>query len=331
MTISLKQTPENAGEQFFRISHILRDLRTGEVLASGQIFVKNKDLKVVGKGLENEVSMVVSSASGRDNEMLYPEHQIRLEQVVGVRQLRFMSRDTDPVALSVGGDTLICRTLVVTTYKSTRKLREKASSHAGVVRPLRIRDGVVYENLVEMNIKQEQTPTRSSNGVYEMTDVCSGLGGASFSAEKAGLKIKAFVENDPERAKVYGLNFPYADAYVQDLQDGPLFFYDHTTDVLHFSVPCKPWSKAHRIPGKNDNLNKDLLFEIPRMINIVKPRQVCIEQVNGLIIWTKNRSYFERLIRQINSLGYAVSWDIFNLVDYGLPAQRRRLIIFASA
>ncbi|KAF2421233.1 S-adenosyl-L-methionine-dependent methyltransferase [Tothia fuscella] len=108
-------------------------------------------------------------------------------------------------------------------------------------------------------------------------------------------------------------------------------FHNFLTDVMHFSVPCKFWSVAHTGAGKDDHENKSLLFEIPKMIRDIRPRQVCIEQVDGLVVLTKHRSYFKTLIRRIHSIGYTVAWKVFNLAEYGLPAQRRRLIIFASA
>jgi hypothetical protein len=316
------------GQYFLKILHILRELGTENVFLRGRKFIKNENLSIVEDGYENEVTMIVSAVSSEEES--FPAYQVPIEEATGVVRLCFISRNTDPTTLGIDEGTLLCRFLFVTVYNNEKR-KKQSQSYSGVIRALRLNDGEAYYDLVEENIIPPRAPNQSFSGTYEFTDIYAGFGGASSGAELAGLKPKAFVEKCPVKASVYGLNFPNADAYVQDVKDAPQFFCDHTTDVCSCSAPCPFWSKAHNQPGKNDNENRDLLFEIPKIIDLIKPRQVCVEQVDGIIERRKHRPYFDTLIRGIHSLGYSVAWGVFNLVDYGLPAQRRRLIIFASA
>jgi len=68
------------------------------------------------------------------------------------------------------------------------------------------------------------------------------------------------------------------------------------------------------------------------MLEGLKPRILVLENTANLVNMNKNRAHFHRLLRNITTAqpGYSVSYKVVNMVDYGLPQPRKRLIIIAA-
>jgi DNA (cytosine-5)-methyltransferase 1 len=86
------------------------------------------------------------------------------------------------------------------------------------------------------------------------------------------------------------------------------------------------------IDGKNDAANIDQLHTIKGLIEVLKPRVVVLENTSGLVNLTENQPYFRKIIYDISSAGpgYNLRYNIINMADYGLPQERKRLIIIAA-
>jgi DNA (cytosine-5)-methyltransferase 1 len=86
------------------------------------------------------------------------------------------------------------------------------------------------------------------------------------------------------------------------------------------------------IDGKNDAANIDQLHTIKGLIEVLKPRVVVLENTSGLVNLTENQPYFRKIIYDISSAGpgYSLRYNIINMADYGLPQERKRLIIIAA-
>jgi DNA (cytosine-5)-methyltransferase 1 len=55
-----------------------------------------------------------------------------------------------------------------------------------------------------------------------------------------------------------------------------------------------------------------------------------LENVEGLLTTRKGNRYFNELRRGLKDAGYSVSCDIVDLVDYGVPQFRKRLVLLAA-
>lgn len=86
------------------------------------------------------------------------------------------------------------------------------------------------------------------------------------------------------------------------------------------------------IMGKNDEINIAQLHVIKPLIEALKPRVVVLENTSGLANMEKNRIYLNRLLNDMTSAGpgYNLRYKIVNMADYGLPQERKRLIIIAA-
>jgi DNA (cytosine-5)-methyltransferase 1 len=83
-------------------------------------------------------------------------------------------------------------------------------------------------------------------------------------------------------------------------------------------------------PGKHDQANLETIFVPEPAIDVLKPEVLTFEQAPGLIMNQEHRLYFRGLIGGIVRCGYNVRYKIVDLVEYGVPQRRRRLIIIAA-
>lgn len=99
-------------------------------------------------------------------------------------------------------------------------------------------------------------------------------------------------------------------------------------DLLAACPPCQGFSTMRTKNGtrRNRDRRNDLIFDVLRMIRSMKPVSVMLENVAGV---ARSRRFLA-FRKALGSLGYSVTWDILNTVDFGVPQQRRRLVLLAS-
>jgi DNA (cytosine-5)-methyltransferase 1 len=89
--------------------------------------------------------------------------------------------------------------------------------------------------------------------------------------------------------------------------------------------PCQSWSQAGARRGIEDPRG-ELFYEYIRIIKITNPKFFVAENVPGLL-QTKNKKVFENLLDMFRKLGYELSWKLVNSSDYGVPQDRKRVIV----
>ena len=89
--------------------------------------------------------------------------------------------------------------------------------------------------------------------------------------------------------------------------------------------PCQSWSLAGAMKGITDNRGK-LFYEYLRILRDKKPLFFLAENVAGIVSKT-HLPEFEKIVQKFEDLGYNVSWKLLNTKDYGVPQERKRVII----
>ncbi|KAF1943159.1 S-adenosyl-L-methionine-dependent methyltransferase [Clathrospora elynae] len=170
---------------------------------------------------------------------------------------------------------------------------------------------------------------------YTFFDMFCGAGGASRGADNAGLQVLGGLDFDQDAMIAWENNntggLPFCtDAFVF-LENGSHKIVGRV-DILSISNPCQPFSPAHTITGKNDELNINALGAIPLALLRFKPRLLIIENTSGLCTHAKNKQHFNRLLRSIMLAGpgYNIIYKVVNMADYGVPQVRKRLILIAA-
>lgn len=94
-------------------------------------------------------------------------------------------------------------------------------------------------------------------------------------------------------------------------------------DLFTGGFPCQPFSVAGKRLGELD-IRGTLFYEIIRICEIKKPKYILLENVKGLT----NRTFketFNKILGELDRIGYNVYWKILNTKDFGIPQSRARV------
>ena len=162
----------------------------------------------------------------------------------------------------------------------------------------------------------------------------AGIGGIRLGFEEAfGNQIQTvFVsELDDHAKKTYKANF------IDDFELSGDITQIKETDIPAFDIclagfPCQAFSLAGQKKGFNDDYKGmsrgTLFFDVARICAYHKPKAIFCENVKGLAIHDKGRTY--TIIKGVlEEIGYTVREEILNSRDYGVPQNRERIYIAA--
>jgi DNA (cytosine-5)-methyltransferase 1 len=159
----------------------------------------------------------------------------------------------------------------------------------------------------------------------------AGCGGSSLGYQLAGCNVIASIERDANAIEVYKTNFPKTTLWEGDISeiDPHELLRQHglqpgEVDILDGSPPCQGFSMI----GKRRILDprNQLVIEYIRFLHAIRPKAFCMENVPGLIVGDM-RYIFQNMINALKSEGYVVQVRILNASHYGVPQDRKRVII----
>ncbi len=169
---------------------------------------------------------------------------------------------------------------------------------------------------------------------YKSIDLFAGIGGIRLGFDRAfGKKIETvFVSEWDEKAQeTYKTNFNDKFEIAGDItkikeEDIPAF------DICLAGFPCQAFSMAGKHQGFDDNYKGNcrgtLFLDVARICDYHKPKVIFCENVKGLTIHDKGRTY--KIIRKtFEDLGYTVFDQILNSKDFGVPQNRERIYMVA--
>jgi len=89
--------------------------------------------------------------------------------------------------------------------------------------------------------------------------------------------------------------------------------------------PCQSWSLAGAMKGINDSRGK-LFYNYIELIKAKQPLFFLAENVAG-ILSDKHLPEFKKIIKAFKEIGYNVTYQLVNAKDFGVPQDRKRVII----
>ena len=163
-----------------------------------------------------------------------------------------------------------------------------------------------------------------------VVDLFCGVGGLSYGLKSAELNVLAGIDVD-HRCK-----FPYeenneADFHLRDISQITAaeildLFPKEGVKVLVGCAPCQPFSTYNQ---KNSDPKWNLVAKFSELIAEVKPDIVSMENVPRLEEFGGG-GLFIQFKEKLEAAGYKVWHSVVALQEYGLPQQRRRLVLLAS-
>ena len=177
--------------------------------------------------------------------------------------------------------------------------------------------------------------TRGEQKLVHCVSIFSGAGGLDVGAIKAGAKIIACVENDPDAAETLRLNHFSAtrsaviEDDIQNIDFAELRGYAPT--ILIGGPPCQPFSKnGYWVKNDNRLIDEDprnMIGQYLRAIRDLQPTGFLFENVESILHPT-NIASFERFVAEAKALRYACTVYRANSADFGVPQKRKRVFVF---
>lgn len=156
----------------------------------------------------------------------------------------------------------------------------------------------------------------------------SGIGGFERAFESEGSTVVFQCENDKFCRAVLQRHWPNAPTN-EDIRKLSSADIPHA-DVWTAGFPCQDVSLArgnHGRSGLRGN-HTSLFFTLANLVSEKRPEVLLLENVVGLLNSHKGHD-FALILRELTSLGYAVSWRVMNARYFGAPQSRPRVFLCA--
>lgn len=177
----------------------------------------------------------------------------------------------------------------------------------------------------------KRTTFKKDNLPIVAVDIFCGVGGLTYGLSKSGIKVVAGVDVDEKCKFAFEENndATFIHKSVQEITSEEIrkLYPAESLKVLVGCAPCQPFSK-HTQKEKDRHGKEDwgLLYHFFDLIEGAEPIVVSMENVPEIT----EHKVFSDFVEGLESLGYGVGWQYVFCPDYGIPQNRRRLVLLAS-
>lgn len=169
---------------------------------------------------------------------------------------------------------------------------------------------------------------------YTAVDLFCGVGGLTKGLEQAGINVVAGIDFEPSCQYAYEANnharFIQKDITTVTADElKALYPRSENIRILAGCAPCQPFSKytqRYRKDGYKDEKWK-LLYSFGKLTKELHPEIIAMENVPELA----QTPVFSDFLADLKKSGYHVAYQIVFCPDYGVPQNRKRLVLLASA
>jgi len=158
-----------------------------------------------------------------------------------------------------------------------------------------------------------------------LLDTFSGIGGFSYAAERivGGFETVAFVEREPFCQRILGKHWPNVPIYDDITTYNPRL---HSADVICGGFPCQDISLAGKQAGIKEGTRSGLFYELMRVIRLVQPRYVVLENVAAILA-----NGLDTVLGELAEAGFDAEWACIPASAVGACHQRDRWWLVAYA
>lgn len=164
-------------------------------------------------------------------------------------------------------------------------------------------------------------------------DLFCGIGGLSYGLYQSGLQVNAGVDIDKSCQYAFEANcdatFVCKDIQTLTTREINSFYSENDIKVMVGCAPCQPFSSYTLGENKQKDHRWQLLYAFSRLIGEVSPDIVSMENVPQLLNF-KMAPVFDDFRKHLEKRGYFIWYDVIYAPDYGIPQNRKRLILLAS-
>jgi len=151
-----------------------------------------------------------------------------------------------------------------------------------------------------------------------MLDTFAGIGGFSYAATKlvGGYRTTQFIEIDPFCQKILKKHFPFTPIH-DDIRTFTAIPGQY--DVICGGFPCQDISVAGGREGITKKSRSGLFYELMRVIRLVRPKFVIMENVAAIL-----NNGLDIVLGELSEAGYDAEWSIISASSLGACHRRSR-------
>ncbi len=178
-------------------------------------------------------------------------------------------------------------------------------------------------------MKTERPRKRPKRADLAVVDVFCGVGGLSLGLKQAGLRVVAGIDLDPDCRYPFEHNVggTFHKADVAELSSDAVaeMYGDAKIKVLAGCAPCQPFSGYTTRRREIDDRWR-LLMDFLRLVQGARPDVLTLENVPRLA----HLPLWQEFVSGMEAAGYSVNWAVVDAADFGVPQNRKRIVLMAS-
>ena len=167
-----------------------------------------------------------------------------------------------------------------------------------------------------------------------MIDLFAGAGGLSLGFKNAGFKVICAIEIDDWACDTYEKNHVGVKVIRKDISQIPdgFFLKFKNISVIAGGPPCQGFSIAASNRRKKNDKRNSLYKEFLRVVKLVQPKVVLIENVKELEKFKNEhgKKILDDIYETLSVQGYSVKHYLLNAKDFGVPQNRTRFFLIAA-
>lgn len=158
----------------------------------------------------------------------------------------------------------------------------------------------------------------------------SGIGGIDLGFDRAGMRCLWQVENNKNRQRVLAKHWPNVRRHGDVETFPPTQAEDWYADVICGGFPCQNISLSGGMEGIELGEQSGLWREFARIVRVLRPRFVVVENVAALTISVDGKpAPIGRVLGDLAACGFDAEWDCLPSSAFGAFAERDRAFILA--
>lgn len=172
-----------------------------------------------------------------------------------------------------------------------------------------------------MNLKQKGNLYMKK---FNLISFFSGAGGLDTGFHNAGFEVLWANEFNKQITPTLKANFPKTTVDDRSLFDVPSNDIPSSAVGIIGGPPCQSWSLGGLGKGLSDKRGQ-VFIEYLRVIKDKQPLFFLAENVKGMLAKTR-KDDLDILMKEMDALGYNITYKLLNARDYGVPEDRWRVI-----
>lgn len=193
---------------------------------------------------------------------------------------------------------------------------------------------MVHEQ-ASLNLNIDESCKQNKASKYSVVSLFSGCGGLDLGFRGGFESLRHHYDENPfdiiwaNEINPYACETYAANIHNQIIEGDIVQCFDKLppyADVVIGGFPCQDISINGKMAGVVDGKRSGLYVWMVNAVKTLRPKIFVAENVKALLL-KRHASSLKKVIEDFSSIGYHVSFQLYDAADYGVPQNRERVII----